>query len=83
MLAEMLDDPPDDVVEADFWLVPDEGPDLRNVRDAPRHVLEPCFVRLVVRDELDRGIASGKGFDALAPFLPGFSPASQEGKAKS
>ena len=49
-LPDVLDDRPDDVVQAELRLVADELPDLGDVRHPPRHVLEAGLVRLVVRD---------------------------------
>ena len=50
LLAEVLDHARENLVELDGRRVADEGLDLGNIRDAPRHVLEAGFVRLIVGD---------------------------------
>src|SRR5882672_4610074 len=59
-----------DLVQVHLGLVADQGADLAQVRDAPRHVLEPGLVGLVVGDgqDLARGLralldALGEGTD--------------------
>ena len=46
-------------------LVADQRADLRDVGHAPRHVLEPGLVGLVVRDRHDLGAAAGHRLDLL------------------
>src|SRR5687768_17416932 len=64
--ADVLDDAPDDVVKLEPGLESDERPDLRNIRDAPRHVLEPHLVGLIVRDVLNRRVAAREVPDPIA-----------------
>jgi hypothetical protein len=48
----VFDDAADDFVQGQAGLKTDQGVHFRDVRDAPRHVLEAGLVRLVIRDEL-------------------------------
>src|SRR5687768_5616820 len=63
LLPEVLDHAPHDLIELDRRDVAGECVDLRDIGDAPRHVLEPCFVRLVVWDADDRRTAAGQLLD--------------------
>src|SRR5215208_5201524 len=47
--AVRLDDACENLIETDGRDVPDQLPDLRQIGDATRHVLEAGLVRLVVR----------------------------------
>ena len=55
----------DDVVQLELGLETDERLDLRDIRDAPRHVLESGLVGLIVRDVLDQRVAAGQALDSL------------------
>src|SRR4029453_3680358 len=54
-----------DVIKAKRRPEADELLNLGDVRHAARHVLESGFVRLIVRNELDRRLAAGGGLDPL------------------
>src|SRR4029453_8638823 len=60
LLAEVLDHAIQDFVELDGRRVADQCLDLGNVRYSSRHVLEPGFVRLVVGNPHDLGLAAGQ-----------------------
>src|SRR4051812_42859331 len=62
---DVLDHTVNNLLEVQLRLVTNESADLRNVRNAPRHVLETCLVGLVVRNHLDRRGAGGHGLDLL------------------
>src|SRR5262245_32603955 len=51
---EIIDDLQEDIVERMSRFVSDHGARLGQIGDAPRHVLEPGFVGLLVGNELDR-----------------------------
>ena len=56
----MVDDPGENLVESDLRFVPDQVADLRQVRHAARHVLEPGLVGLIVRNLHDLGSPAGE-----------------------
>src|SRR5262245_33838357 len=64
-LSEILDNLGQDVIERELGPVTDELLDSAQVRHAPWHVLEAGFVRLVIGDDLDRGLRSAELADAL------------------
>src|SRR5690242_8615364 len=63
--AEILDDLREDVVEGILGPIADHRGNFAQIGDAARHVLEPRFVGLVVRDELERRARAGELPDAM------------------
>src|SRR5688572_551183 len=70
-LADVLDHRANDVVQAQCRLVTDELAELGNIGHPPRHVLEPLFIGLIIRNVVNRRRAAGHVLDLLRQFADG------------